>query len=167
MLARTSSATRRSNCSLSRPREAPASIANSSGIFLGQRFHYDLARPGAAQVEQARHLPVVPDHVPERVLLVLAEQDRLQRVGDVGLAEDAQERAREPDRARVNAVPGSSMCLACVLDDLDPGSRSDGMHMTGTERFGDFGRVRFEWAIPFTSLPRAWRAMGSRRSKSC
>ncbi|TPM28816.1 alanine racemase [Mesorhizobium sp. B2-3-4] len=28
--------------------EAPASLANSSGIFLGSRYHYDLARPGAA-----------------------------------------------------------------------------------------------------------------------
>ncbi|WP_036240781.1 alanine racemase [Mesorhizobium sp. STM 4661] len=28
--------------------KAPASLANSSGIFLGPRFHYDLARPGAA-----------------------------------------------------------------------------------------------------------------------
>jgi len=28
--------------------QAPASLANSSGIFLGQPFHYDLARPGAA-----------------------------------------------------------------------------------------------------------------------
>ncbi|TPN45097.1 MULTISPECIES: alanine racemase [unclassified Mesorhizobium] len=27
---------------------APASLANSSGIFLGPRYHYDLARPGAA-----------------------------------------------------------------------------------------------------------------------
>jgi alanine racemase len=27
---------------------APASLANSSGIFLGSAFHYDLARPGAA-----------------------------------------------------------------------------------------------------------------------
>ncbi|TPN77672.1 alanine racemase [Mesorhizobium sp. CU2] len=27
---------------------APASLANSSGIFLGSSFHYDLARPGAA-----------------------------------------------------------------------------------------------------------------------
>lgn len=27
---------------------APASFANSSGIFLGQPFHYDLARPGVA-----------------------------------------------------------------------------------------------------------------------
>lgn len=28
--------------------EAPASLTNSSGIFLGPSFHYDLARPGAA-----------------------------------------------------------------------------------------------------------------------
>ncbi|CCV04740.1 Alanine racemase, catabolic [Mesorhizobium metallidurans STM 2683] len=28
--------------------KAPASLANSSGIFLEPRFHYDLARPGAA-----------------------------------------------------------------------------------------------------------------------
>jgi alanine racemase len=28
--------------------KAPASLANSSGIFLGQRYNYDLARPGAA-----------------------------------------------------------------------------------------------------------------------
>lgn len=28
--------------------KAPASLANSSGIFLGSPFHYDLARPGAA-----------------------------------------------------------------------------------------------------------------------
>ncbi|CDX25353.1 Alanine racemase, catabolic [Mesorhizobium sp. ORS 3324] len=28
--------------------KAPASLANSSGIFLGSSYHYDLARPGAA-----------------------------------------------------------------------------------------------------------------------
>ncbi|MFE0754282.1 alanine racemase [Inquilinus sp. NPDC058860] len=28
--------------------QAPASLANSSGIFLGADFHYDMARPGAA-----------------------------------------------------------------------------------------------------------------------
>lgn len=28
--------------------EAPASLANSSGIFLGETYHFDLARPGAA-----------------------------------------------------------------------------------------------------------------------
>jgi alanine racemase len=28
--------------------DAPASLANSSGIFLGSKFHFDLTRPGAA-----------------------------------------------------------------------------------------------------------------------
>jgi hypothetical protein len=28
------------------------------------------------------------------------------------------------------------------------------MHLSGVERFGDFGRVRFEWSVPFGSLPR-------------
>ncbi|AUX27605.1 uncharacterized protein SOCEGT47_082010 [Sorangium cellulosum] len=34
------------------------------------------------------------------------------------------------------------------------GSRSDGAHLPGAERFGDFGRVRFEWSLPYASLPR-------------
>ncbi|WP_437676040.1 hypothetical protein [Sorangium sp. So ce131] len=34
------------------------------------------------------------------------------------------------------------------------GSRSDGAHLAGAERFGDFGRVRFEWSLPFATLPR-------------
>jgi hypothetical protein len=34
------------------------------------------------------------------------------------------------------------------------GSRSDGAHLSDVERFGDAGRVRFEWSIPFDSLPR-------------
>jgi hypothetical protein len=34
------------------------------------------------------------------------------------------------------------------------GSRSDGEHLTDVERFGDAGRVRFEWSVPFGSLPR-------------
>ena len=44
--------------------EAPASFTNSSGIFLGQRFHYDLARPGAAlygiNPTPARPNPMLP-----------------------------------------------------------------------------------------------------------
>ena len=43
---------------------APASLTNSSGIFLGQRFHYDLARPGAAlygiNPTPARPNPMLP-----------------------------------------------------------------------------------------------------------
>jgi hypothetical protein len=34
------------------------------------------------------------------------------------------------------------------------GSRSDGAHLADVERFGDAGRVRFEWSVPFASLPR-------------
>ena len=34
------------------------------------------------------------------------------------------------------------------------GTRSDGAHLADVERFGDFGRVRFEWAVPYDSLPR-------------
>jgi len=44
--------------------EAPASLANSSGIFLGQRYHFDLARPGAAlygiNPTPARPNPMLP-----------------------------------------------------------------------------------------------------------
>ncbi len=34
------------------------------------------------------------------------------------------------------------------------GSRSDGAHLSDVVRFGDAGRVRFEWSVPFASLPR-------------
>ncbi|MCC6522973.1 MAG: hypothetical protein IT373_09955 [Polyangiaceae bacterium] len=34
------------------------------------------------------------------------------------------------------------------------GSRSDGVHLDDTERFGDFARVRFDWVVPFATLPR-------------
>ena len=37
------------------------------------------------------------------------------------------------------------------------GSRSDGGHLIDTEHFGDFGRVRFDWSVPLTSLPRRLR----------
>lgn len=34
------------------------------------------------------------------------------------------------------------------------GDRSDGGHLADTERFGALGRIRFEWSVPFASLPR-------------
>ncbi|MBB6409345.1 alanine racemase [Mesorhizobium sangaii] len=44
--------------------KAPASFTNSSGIFLGHHFHYDLARPGAAlygiNPTPARPNPMLP-----------------------------------------------------------------------------------------------------------
>jgi hypothetical protein len=62
------------------------------------------------------------------------------------------------DTLRVNTKARASSLDTLLLDFAIArafvGTRSDGMHLTGTERFGDFGRVRFEWAVPFTSLPR-------------
>lgn len=34
------------------------------------------------------------------------------------------------------------------------GSRSDAAHLVDVARFGDAGRVRFEWSIPYDTLPR-------------
>jgi len=51
-------------------------------------------------------------------------------------------------------TPSPRLGLAGTIARAFVGTRSDAMHLTGTERFGDFGRVRFEWSIPFTSLPR-------------
>jgi hypothetical protein len=34
------------------------------------------------------------------------------------------------------------------------GNRSDGAHLSDVARFGDAGRVRFEWSVPFATLPR-------------
>ena len=62
------------------------------------------------------------------------------------------------DTLRINMKPRESTLDALLLDfsiaRAFVGSRSDGMHLQGTERFGDFGRVRFDWAVPFASLPR-------------
>lgn len=62
------------------------------------------------------------------------------------------------DTLRINTKARESSLDTLLLDFAIArafvGSRSDAMHLTGTERFGDFGRVRFEWAVPFTSLPR-------------
>jgi alanine racemase len=56
-----------------------ASLANSSGIFLGSRFHFDLARPGAALYGVA---PVAGAPNPMRSVVRL--QARLLQVRDVG-----------------------------------------------------------------------------------
>jgi hypothetical protein len=34
------------------------------------------------------------------------------------------------------------------------GSRSDGAHLADVEQFGEFGRIRFDWALELASLPR-------------
>jgi hypothetical protein len=73
----------------------------------------------------------------------------------------ALEWSNEPDlfdTLRINMKARESSLDALLLDfsiaRAFVGSRSDGMHLTGVERFGDFGRVRFDWAVPYSSLPR-------------
>ncbi|WP_437529985.1 hypothetical protein WME79_48835 [Sorangium sp. So ce726] len=72
--------------------------------------------------------------------------------------------------ARFHAEPDTFDALRASLrsrgEDLDDlllefaiaraflGSRSDGAHLSDAERFGDLGRVRFEWSLPYATLPR-------------
>jgi hypothetical protein len=67
----------------------------------------------------------------------------------------------EPDifDALRNVLPTRGKQLGEMLVDFAVsrafvGSRSDGAHLPDTERFGDLGRVRFEWSVPYESLPR-------------
>jgi hypothetical protein len=67
---------RRFEAARARLPKAPASLANSSGIFLGTDFHFDLVRPGAAlyglapvrarQIDAARGPPEWPDRAGAR-----------------------------------------------------------------------------------------------------
>jgi hypothetical protein len=70
-------------------------------------------------------------------------------------------RHNEPDvfDALRRAAAARSTTLGDILLDFAVarafvGSRSDGAHLVDTERYGDFGRPRFEWSVPWPSLPR-------------
>ncbi|MCC6551901.1 MAG: hypothetical protein IT372_02615 [Polyangiaceae bacterium] len=67
----------------------------------------------------------------------------------------------EPDE--LDALRDSLRARGGKLDDLlldyavaraFVGSRSDGAHLADAARLGDFGRVRFEWSLPWGTLPR-------------
>ncbi len=62
------------------------------------------------------------------------------------------------DALRANAKQRGSTFDAMLLDlaiaRAFMGSRSDGLHLDDAARFGEFGRVRFEWSVPFATLPR-------------
>ncbi|TPI32241.1 alanine racemase [Mesorhizobium sp. B3-1-6] len=58
---------------------APASLANSSGIFLGPAYHYDLARPGAA-LYGVNPTP----HAPNPMLPVIGLQAKVAQTRRVG-----------------------------------------------------------------------------------
>ena len=79
--------------------QAPASLANSSGIFLGPDFHYDLARPGASLYGLA---PVAGAANPLRPVV------RLQGPGGAAAQHRRRRRGRiRPDVACRRARPAS------------------------------------------------------------
>jgi len=55
---------------------------------------------------------------------------------------------------RVREKPFEDMLLDFAVSRAFVGSRSDGVHLSDVDRFGDMGRVRFEWAVGYDSLPR-------------
>jgi hypothetical protein len=56
--------------------------------------------------------------------------------------------------ARSPKVEVGDMLLDFAIARAFIGGRDDGKHVLGDPWSGSFGRVRFEWAIPFASLPR-------------
>jgi hypothetical protein len=68
----------------------------------------------------------------------------------------------EPDVVDIlqeNARAGGSPPFGELLRDFGVarafvGSRSDDAHLVDVARFGDLGRVRFEWSVPWSTLPR-------------
>lgn len=76
-------------------------------------------------------------------------------------ATDSLAYATEPDA--FDALRSSLRYRKSNLDDLlldfaiaraFVGSRDDGRHLAGASRFGDEGRVAFEWSVPVATLPR-------------
>ncbi|MRG92928.1 hypothetical protein [Polyangium spumosum] len=55
---------------------------------------------------------------------------------------------------RAREKPFEDLLLDFAVHRAFVGSRSDGGHLSDVDRFGDFGRVRFEWSVPYDSLPR-------------
>lgn len=69
--------------------------------------------------------------------------------------------ANEPDlfdalrsNARARGKPLDDLFLEFAIDRGFVGSRSDDGHLVDVAKYGDAGRVRFEWTIPLSSLPR-------------
>jgi hypothetical protein len=56
--------------------------------------------------------------------------------------------------ARKSVFTISDLLLDFAVARLFMGDRDDGNHPPGTAWAGSFGRVRFDWSVPFASLPR-------------
>jgi len=69
--------------------------------------------------------------------------------------------ANEPDlfdalrsNSRARGKPFDDLILEFAINRAFVGSRSDDGHLVDVDKYGDAGRVRFEWSAPFATLPR-------------
>ena len=123
----------------------PASLANSSGIFLGPQYHFDLARPGAALFGIAP-LPDEPNPMAPAVRI----QAKILQVRDV----DAPDTVGYGATHRVSR-PGRIATIASGYADGYPRSLSNaGTCFIGEHRVPVVGRVSMDLtAIDVTGVP--------------
>lgn len=50
--------------------------------------------------------------------------------------------------------PFDDLLLEFAVNRAFVGSRSDNGHLNDVDKYGDLGRVRFEWSVPYSTLPR-------------
>ncbi len=69
--------------------------------------------------------------------------------------------ANEPDlfdalrsNSRARGKPFDDVLLEFAIHRAFVGSRSDDGHLVDVDKYGDAGRVRFEWTVPLATLPR-------------
>jgi len=69
--------------------------------------------------------------------------------------------ANEPDlfdalrsNSRARGKPFDDVLLEFAIHRAFVGSRSDDGHLVDVSKYGDAGRIRFEWTVPFATLPR-------------
>jgi hypothetical protein len=85
-------------------------------------------------------------------LLSIAVQRTPPGSWDWGSEPDVYDALRASLKPRGKTLDG--VLLEFALARAFVGSRSDGAHLPDVDRFGDLGRVRFEWSLPYDSLPR-------------
>jgi alanine racemase len=131
-------------------RGVPASLANSSGIFLGDPAHRDLVRPGAA-LYGINPLPGRPNPMQSVVELSgrILQIRKVERGGTVGYG--ASWTAKRPSRLAVAAI-GYADGLPRTLSSVD--STPNGMAVVAGKRCPFVGRISMDLiCVDVTDLP--------------
>lgn len=58
------------------------------------------------------------------------------------------------NNSQARGKPFDDLLLEFAVNRAFVGSRSDDGHLVDVDKYGDMGRVRFEWSIPYSTLPR-------------